>query len=142
MIRINTLFMLIILGIFLSACAWMTQKIESTEVISKISARRIGAEIQFKYPVVAKEIHKVCTMVLVDIDNEEPEALKYYIHELLQQHIGEPLLVADIIDLIDIIEIKPNLPLDEEQVRIVKTIAEGFISGIELSGGKYGTEAD
>lgn len=138
MTRINTVTMLLIIGLFLSACAWIAQNIENAEVIAKISARRIGSEVQFKYPDVAREIHKVCGLLLGDI---EPEALKYYIYELLKQRIDDPLLTSDIIDLIDLIEIKPDVPLTEDQILIVRVIAEGFISGIELSGGRYGTDS-
>lgn len=142
MIRRTTL-LLIILSIFISACTWLSHNIESAEVIAKISARRLGAELQYKYPDIAKELYKVCKIILKDTDTnnaEEQKLLKQYIYELLQQHIEDPILAADFMNLIDIIKIKPNIPLDAEQILIIKTIAEGLMSGIKLTGGGNGNE--
>lgn len=126
---------LLILGLFFSACAWMAQNIESTEVIAKIAARNIGSELQFKQPDVAEDIYKVCKSILKDIKTEESEVLKYYIHKILHQSISDPILAVDLIDLLELIKIEPNISLTEDQILIIKTIADGFISGIELSGG-------
>ncbi len=123
------------LFIGMTACVGVETTPETSETIAKISSRRIGLEVQSEHPSAAKEIYKVCKLVLTDVESGGNETLKKYAHELLQQSINDPLLASDIMDLIGLIKINPDVPLTEGQIRIVKAIAEGFISGIELSGG-------
>lgn len=136
--KIKISLIILVTGTFLSACVWLSQNIENTEVITKISARRLGAELQYKEPKIAKEIYGICGFILKGI--EKPEVLKQYISELLQQHIEDRLIVEDLVSLIDLIKIKPNIPIDEDQILIINAIVDGLISGIELAGGFYGAK--
>lgn len=128
-----------LLFISLSACAWFEINHEASEAIAKISSRRIGAELQGRFPEIAKPVYNICQAAITDIEAKNTNSLIDYLAQLLSQEIEDSLLVADIIDLIELIQIKPDVDLTVEQINLVKIIAQKIMDGIELAGGNYGS---
>lgn len=123
----------------LAACAWVEVNKEASEAIAKISSRRIGAELQGRYPDIALRVYAICEAISADIVANEPEALRYYLTRILGQEIDDPLLAEDIADLVDLVKLKPDIAMSEDQLRLTSMIAQGIMNGIKLAGGHYAT---
>lgn len=106
----------------------------SQEVIARIAARHLGAELQNRYPVVAKEILSLSKDILIAIEDENLVTLTDAMASILVTRISDPLLAMDIRDLISLIKIDIGVKVMEDQRNIIKTVARGLVSGIELEG--------
>lgn len=128
------LFIIVLLAVF-SSCTLGEMNPETTETIARISARRIGGQLQTIYPDIALEVHRICAVIIPATTQGKDDTLKEYILELLSKEIEDKLLVADIIDLIDLIKIEPNGELTDDQLQLINLIAKGLTIGIELVAG-------
>lgn len=126
--------MFIVVLFTLSGCGWFQISSDKSELITQITARRIGAELQYRYPAIAKGVYVACNSIIAE-DSEE--VLRAYLILLLEQEIEDPLLVTDIADLLDSVSIESDSEMTPEQIYLVKTIAQYLIKGIELAGGVY-----
>lgn len=126
------------LFIAIAACAWIETNPQTSDAAAKISSRRVGAELQRKYPEIAEPIYLICEAIKVDAGTGSTDALRYRLQELLVQEIDDRLLVADIADLIDLIKIKPDVELTEQQRGLIEIIACGLMDGIDLTRGDSG----
>lgn len=109
----------------------------STDVIARISSRRIGQELQKRYPDTAKGIKTVCEVLVEEAGTSNIETLTMSMIKYLVEHIDDPLLEADIKDLLSLIKIDFEFEIPAEQINLVKTIASGLLFGIEV-GVEYG----
>ena len=131
----KNLFMILLLVVF-SSCTLGEMNPETTETIARISARRIGRQLQNLYPDIALEIHRICSVIMPATQQGKDEALKEYIIEILNKEVKDKLLVADIVDLIALIKIEPNGELTDDQLQLIDIIAKGLTVGIELVAGE------
>lgn len=142
MINKKIVAVLILLSLFLSGFGWRPKTIdtvETTETMAKISSLRLGSQVQRKAPAVAEKIYMVCSVAVEYLDEPGyPVALMNFLYGLLDQLIEERVLAADLLGLLGMVEIMPDIPLTTEQISLIKIIAEGLISGIELPGGLHG----
>lgn len=127
-----------LLFIALSACAWLEINSETSEAVAKISSRRIGAELQRRFPEIAEPVYNICQAVITDIKTGDTNVLIDYLAQLLDQEIGDSLLAADVIDLIELVQIKPNDDLTTDQINLIEIIVQKIMDGIKLAGGEYG----
>ena len=107
---------------------------ESKELAAKITGRRVGAELQKKYPEIATELYpvalKIATSGTADIDDIVIESLM----EILASEIDDKILAADIEDLMTMLKGKVDvaIKIEPDQLRLVIAAAKGLASGIEL----------
>jgi hypothetical protein len=109
---------------------------DSKEFAAKIAGRRAGNELVKKYPDIAAEVLILCQEIEL---SDKPDVVNIAIRKivvLLADETGDPLLGADINDLLDLLKIKPNVEIPPEQVAVVVAAAKGLMSGIEIGGRK------
>lgn len=105
---------------------------ESQEAIAKIMARRVGYELAKEYPEIAVQVSAVCQEIIAQ---EEPDLVRIAINGLivvLAAEIDDPLLAADIRDILKLIEIESGIEITDEHMSIVKNVAEALASGIDI----------
>lgn len=134
--RLSMLFAIIVM--IAVGCAQGQVQVDpaSQEAIAKIAGRRAGYELEKQYPEISHEVLALSKAVLVD---EEPDIVRIVIDRLvvvLATEIDDPLLKADIKDILDMINIQLGVVVTKEQMAVVKAVAEGLISGIELQEGE------
>lgn len=105
---------------------------ESKELTAKILGRRIGAELQKQCPDVAAEVHTLCQEITTSKELDIADIAIKRMLNLLADETGDPLLAADISDLLDLLQIKLDVEIPSEQVAIVVAAAKGLLSGIEI----------
>ena len=125
-------FAVLVVGLFLllcilSGCTMREMQIsdENQVVIAKITSRHVGNELVKNYPDIAITIEKICQNI---IDQEDSELINSIIEILVDDQIDDPLLRADIQDIINLLNV------EIERSQIIQAIAEGLLSGI--TGGK------
>lgn len=123
---------------FMVGCAFDQVQVDqkSQETIAKITARRVGCELEIKYPDVAKEVSAICQEV---VNQDEPDFIKIAISRLsviLTAEINDPLLVADIQDILTLLKIEIGIELADSQMQTIKAVAIGLINGIKIGGNK------
>lgn len=107
---------------------------EDQAVIAKIAGRHAGNELAKRYPDVAAEIAKVCNKIVVEDNPDIVVTLgKSMIMVLADDQIKDSLLKADIADILDMIKVESGVAVTEEQLIVIKAVAEGLISGIEIA---------
>lgn len=109
---------------------------DSKELAAKIAGRRVGNELAKKYPDIAAEVLILCQEI---VSSDKPDVVNIAIKKivvLLADETGDPLLGADINDLLDLLKIKPDVEMPPEQVAVVVAAAKGLMSGIEIGGRK------
>ena len=109
---------------------------DSKEFAAKIAGRRAGNELVKKCPDIAAEVLILCQEI---VSSDKPDVINIAIKKivvLLADETGDPLLGADINDLLDLLKIKPNVEMPPEQVAVVVAAAKGLMSGIEIGGRK------
>lgn len=121
-------FAVLVVGLFLllcilSGCTMREMQIsdENQVVIAKITSRHVGDELAKNYPAVAVTVKKICRDI---IDQEDSELINSIIEILSNDQIDDPLLRADIQDIISLLNV------EIEKTRIIQAIAEGLLSGI------------
>ena len=107
---------------------------DSQEVMAKIAARHLGDELQNKYPDVTQEILVLSKDILIAIEDENLVTLTDKMVSVLVTKISDPLLAMDVKDLISLIKVDVGVGVTEDQRNIIKTVARGLVSGIELGG--------
>ena len=125
---------LLIISFALISCISTQVQIDqgSQEVIAKITGRRVGYELAKKYPDVAREILALSKAIIVV---NEPDIITIIVNRvatILTCEIADPLLAADISDILSLIKIETDIGITTEQMAISKAVAEGLISGIEM----------
>lgn len=110
-----------------------TSKSRCVKTDAKIASRRVGAELQKQYPDVAKEVKAVCKVILLESDEN---ALRPLAEALLSEQVKDPMLVADISDLITILELEIEDKITEEQLTLIKIVAYELERGIDIWIGK------
>ena len=102
------------------------------ELVAKIAARRVGSEVQKRYPDVAVEVLALSKGLLVSEENETAKIIfDQIVFVLSSETISDPLLAMDIQDLIGLINIKANVEITEDYLIIGRAVAKGLIQGIE-----------
>lgn len=106
---------------------------EDQAVIAKIAGRHAGNELAKRYPDVAVEVAKVCNKFVAE---DSPDIVvtfgKSMIVVLADDQIKDPLLKADMADILDKIKVESGVVVTEERLAVIKAVAEGLASGIEL----------
>lgn len=129
------MFMLfLIISFTVVGCAGTQVQIDQDgqEVIAKITGRRVGSEIAKKYPDIAREVLALSKAIIVA---DEPDIIAIVVKRvavLLSGEVDDPLLAADISDILDRVKIETDVGITTEQITIVKAVAEGLASGIEI----------
>lgn len=114
----------------LMSCATIQIGQDSQEVLAKISARRIGNHLQVKYPDIAKECLPIAKAF---VDKQESSGLFKDFVLAITNEIDDPLLKADIEDLLSIIEIQgPDIP--DNYTAILDSAMNGFYKGLIMGG--------
>ena len=111
---------------------------ENQAIIAQIAGRHAGAELVKENPEIAREVSALCEGILIA---NEDEILRVIVDRIVvvlsDELINDPLLVADIQDVIGMIKIKPDvIVITPEQLMVTKGAARGLISGIEIGGSK------
>ncbi len=106
---------------------------ESQVIIAKIAGRRAGYELEKQYPEVSHEVLALSKAILIE---EEPDIVRIVIDRLvivLAAEIDDPLLAADLRDIVALIKIETGIEIADEHMRLIQATAEGLISGIKIA---------
>lgn len=109
---------------------------ESQEIIAKITARRAGYELAKEYPVIANQVNTVCAEIIA---TEGADLIVVAVKQLviaLTAEIDDPLLAADITDILTLIKIESGIEITGEQIAVIKAVARGLSVGIAIGGVK------
>lgn len=124
---------------FIFGCATIQEHVdiqidqESQEVIARITARHAGNELMKRYPDIAEKVAIVCRDI---VKEKNPDIIVTFVNSitkiLADDYIKDSLLKADIKEILGMIKIKTGVEITENQMAIIKAVAEGLISGIEI----------
>lgn len=116
-----------------AACSWVKLNPETSSVIASISSRRVGVGIQSAYPDIAKKVYSACNSILETdkLTSESMDVLKDVIADVA---IKDKLLRADISDLLSLIKIAPDIEITQSEIVLLRTIATGLKTGIDMGG--------
>lgn len=124
---------LLIVGLFTGCISGQVQiNQESQDAIAKITGRRVGYELAIQYPDVAKEVNVICQEIVAQ---DELDFIKIAINRLsvaLTAKINDPLLAADIQDILALVKIETDIEITGDQVQTIKAAAIELISGIKI----------
>ncbi len=127
---------LAIIMFFIVGCATEQPQIQiepdSQVVIAKIAGRRAGYQLESRYPEVSHEVLSLSKAILIE---KEPDIVRIVIDRLivvLASGINDPMLSADLNDILALIKIETGVEITDEYMLIVRATAEGLISGIEI----------
>ena len=109
---------------------------ESQEIIAKITGRRAGYELAKEYPVIADQVNTVCAEIIATESADLIVVAAKQLVIVLTAEIDDPLLAADITDILTLIKIESGVEITEEQIAVIKAAARGLSAGIEIRGGK------
>lgn len=119
--------------VFLVGCISFQVGDAEKELATKIAARHVGCEVEKRYPDIAVEVLALSEDLLVA---EESEVIRIIIDRVIfvlsNEVISDQLLILDIQDLIGLIEVKVDVEITEDQMVIIRAVAEGLIEGINL----------
>lgn len=106
---------------------------ESQTTIAKIAGRRAGHQLESLYPEVSHEVLALSKAILIE---KEPDIVRIVIDRLivvLATEINDPLLAADLKDIVALIKIETGIVIADEHMRLIQATAEGLVSGIEIA---------
>jgi len=102
-------------------------------VMARIIARHLGFEVQKRSPDVAAEILVLSKKALaVEVSEDTVTIVNIVVDKLSEEIINAPLLAMDVQDLIELIRVEPGVVVTEEHLKIIRNVAQGLISGIEV----------
>lgn len=132
---VSILFLLLTIMHFISGCTTGQIQIdqESQTTIAKITGRRAGYELENKYPEVSHEVLALSKAILLV---EEPDLVRIAINRIvivLATEIDDPLLAADLQDIIVLIKIEAGLEISDEHMQVIQAASKGLVSGIEIA---------
>lgn len=132
--RLSVVFLVIAMFLAMGCATGQVQMSpESQEAIAKITARRVGYELEKSYPDISHEVLAMSKAILIE---DEPDIITIVADRLaiiLIAEIGDPLLAADISDILELIEVETGVEITAEQMAVIKAVAEGLVSGIEIA---------
>lgn len=107
---------------------------EDQAVAGKILGRHAGNELAKRHPDIARNVAVICEDIIKE-DNPDiiVTLVKSAILTLSDSQIDNALLKADIKDILGAIDVKSGIEVTTEQMTVIKEIAEGLISGIEIA---------
>ena len=109
---------------------------ESQEIIAKITGRRAGYELAKEYPVIANQVNTICMEIIATESTDLIIVATKKLVSVLAAKIDDPLLAADITDILTLIKIESGIEITEEQIAVVKAVAKGLSAGIAIGGVK------
>ena len=121
------------IGIFIIALVANCGAIQLTdtqEVASSILARRVGYVIAIRQPEMTKRLQPVA---IAFIESGNVLSIDTFV-SILVSDIDDPLLKADIVELIGLIQVEPSYTLEE--LEAAKRIVRAFLQGVEIAGGR------
>jgi len=125
----------LIVILFIVSCATGQIQVdqESQIAVAKITGRRAGYSLERQYPEIS---HEVLALSKAILSEEKPDLVRIAIDRVvivLAAEIDDPLLAADLRDVIALIKIETGIEISDERLKIVKSIAEGLIAGIKIA---------
>ena len=105
---------------------------DSQEIIAKITGRRAGYELAKEYPVIADQVKTVCMEIIATEDTDLIVVATKQLAIALTAEIDDPLLAADITDILTLIKIESGVEITENQIAVIRAAAEGLVSGIGI----------
>jgi len=117
-------------AVFLLASCTMFQLTDTQEVAGSILARRVGHSLAIGQPEMAKQLMPIAGALMGDTGSVL--TLDTFI-SILTGKIDNPLLKADVSDLLTLIEIKGSV-ITAEEMRSIKTIMAAFLQGMRMGG--------
>ena len=106
---------------------------DGKEIIAKIAGRRAGSELAKEYPDIADHVYAASQDI---VSQDVPDFINIGVNRLsailAAEEIDDPLLIADISDILSMIKIEPGIEITPDQMAIIKAACQGLISGIEI----------
>jgi len=135
MILIPVLFLAVITLILTAGCTTGQIQVDqdSQITIAKIAGRRAGYELESQYPKISYEVLTLSKDIL---SSKEPDLVRIAINSvvvILASEIDDPLLAADLQDVIALIKVETGIEISDEHMQIIQATASGLVSGIEIA---------
>ena len=121
------------IGIFIIALVANCGAIQLTdtqEVASSILARRVGYVLAIRQPEMTKRLQPVA---IAFIESGNVLSIDTFV-SILVSDIDDPLLKADIVELIGLIQVESSYT--PEELEAAKRIVRAFLQGVEIAGGR------
>lgn len=134
--KCSVLFMVMVVAMFfVGGCASDSVQVgqESQEVVMKIASRRAGVALATYYPEKAKKVFVVCHAIMIEDSPDLVMIATNSLSEVLTSGVADPILEADIRDILSLIKLESGLKPTEDQIRIIKIVAESLLTGIAMS---------
>lgn len=130
--RHSVLFIVVAVMFFVGGCTSDSVQVdpESTEVVMKITSRRAGAILVVYYPDRAKKVSVVCQAIMAEDNPDLVVVATNSLSNILMSGVSDPILAADIRDILSLIKLESGVKLTEDQTRIIKIVAESLLTGI------------
>ena len=127
----------IFMVIFLSSCSTIHLTADEQNITVKIASRHLGMEIarQCSEDVLQKIEIILNDIATVNIYDSETLSINliYAVTKDILSELNNPLLEADCIDLIELIQNRiPKIGLETERVKLIQTSARAILQGIEI----------
>lgn len=126
-----------IMMIVISACGHIQINQDNQELIAKIAARQLGAELMKRHSVVAEQAVLVA-QAFIDEEGNQVELLDVFKEAIIGQ-IDDAVLAANIQDVLSIIKVKGSV-IPEEQMAVIQAVMSGFVEGVSLTEKGGGTD--
>ena len=123
------LFSAILTMLFLCSCGTV-QLTDTQEVVGSILTRRVGHILALDYP---KTVERLKPVAMAFIESGNVLSIDTFV-SILVSDIDDPLLKADIVELIGLIQVEPSYT--PEELEAAKRIVRAFLQGVEIAGGR------
>ena len=123
------LFSAVLTIVFLCSCSAI-QLTDTQEVVGSILARRVGHILALDYP---KTVERLEPAAMAFIESGNVLSIDTFV-SILVSDIDDPLLKADIVELIELIQVEPFYT--PEELEATKRIVRAFLQGVEIAGGR------
>ena len=123
------LFSAILTMLFFCSCGTV-QLTDTQEVVGSILARRVGHILASDYP---KTVERLEPVAMAFVESGNVLSIDTFV-SILVSDIDDPLLKADIVELIGLIQVEP--PYTPEELEAAKRVVRAFLQGVEIAGGR------
>ena len=125
---------IVIFILFLVGCQGLQIQPQEQDIALKVLSRHAGIQLVKADQNIAKMLIPYLETIVKN-SNDTTE-LYGFVRKILTEKLDEldnPILTADIQDMLDVIKMKlPEIIIPEDKIKLIKTCASGFLSGINL----------
>ena len=124
----------VIFILFLVGCQGLQIQPQEQNIVLKVLSRHAGIQLVKADQNIAKMLIPYLETIVKN--SKDTTELYGFVRNILTEKLDEldnPILTADIQDMLDILEMRlPKITIPEDKIKLIKTGASGFLTGINL----------